>query len=566
MKRFSWLLALFFGVSLVYAQNEKEVIHGISYRVKMSLTKNMQESVDIEITKEGTQLTVKKSVNSKKLQFEAHGVHLSRSMAEKPEINNCTEAIGLIKLDCDFPKPNKKYEYTLVTTKLNSSQQNKSKGQTKRSLLEQDISDQNFLVVVGGRVKISPQTKITQESMPFEHKNWNQFRGPSGNGQALGKSLPIEFSENKNLRWKTTIHDDGYSSPVIWNKQIWVTTASYENRKLYAVCVDLKSGEILHDIKVFDVKSSQLQSKRPNSHASPTPVIEEGRVYVHFGTYGTACLDTETGQKLWERRDLNCYHEVRPGSSPIINDNLLYLIYDGVDKQFIVALDKYSGETIWLKNDRSWKSSKSGMTAKSFATPTIIKHQGKKQLIAPSADYTIAYEPKSGDELWRIRYPDVGMNVASRPIYENDLVFLTTGTSKHLLAVNPSGRGNVTDTNIVWRNHKGIPDISSPLIVNGLVFFTNEGGMVSCLDLKSGKSVWKGRVGGNHWASPIYQAGKIYFFSQEGRVSVISAGVEFKKLAVSDFETRFVSSPAVSNGALVLRSSTHLYCFSQIGN
>ena len=256
MKRFSWLLALFFGVSLVYAQNEKEVIHGISYRVKMSLTKNMQESVDTEITKEGTQLTVKKSVNSKKLQFEAHGVHLSRSMAEKPEINNRTEAIGLIKLDCDFPKPNKKYEYTLVTTKFNSSQQNKSKGQAKRSLLEQDISDQNFLVAVSGRVKISPQTKITQESMPFEHKNWNQFRGPSGNGQALGKSLPIEFSENKNLRWKTTIHDDGYSSPVIWNKQIWVTTASYENRKLYAVCVDLESGEILHDIKVFDVKRS----------------------------------------------------------------------------------------------------------------------------------------------------------------------------------------------------------------------------------------------------------------------------------------------------------------------
>ena len=152
-------------------------------------------------------------------------------------------------MDCDFPKPNRKYEYTLVTTKLNSSQQHKSKGQTKRPLLEQDISDQNFLVVVGGRVKISPQTKITQESMPFEHKNWNQFRGPSGNGQALGKSLPIEFSENKNLRWKAAIHGDGYSSPVIWNKQIWVTTASYENRKLYAVCVDLKSGEILHDLK-----------------------------------------------------------------------------------------------------------------------------------------------------------------------------------------------------------------------------------------------------------------------------------------------------------------------------
>ena len=194
----------------------------------------------------------------------------------------------------------------------------------------------------------------------------------------MGTGLPIEFSETHNLGWKTPIHGEGYSSPVIWKSHIWLTTASFDERKLSAVCIDLNSGQILHDIEVFVVKESELQSKRPNSHASPTPIIEQGRVYVHFGTYGTACLNTETGQKIWQRRDLNCFHEVRPGSSPIINDNLLYLIYDGVDKQFIVALDKYSGETIWLKNDRSWKSSKSGMTAKSFATPTIIKHLRKK--------------------------------------------------------------------------------------------------------------------------------------------------------------------------------------------
>ena len=281
-----------------------------------------------------------------------------------------------------------------------------------------------LLAIVALIVSVYAEDEIVVERAEFKH--WNQFRGPNGNGQVMGKELPIEFSETKNLRWKTSIHDDGYSSPIIWNNQIWLTAASYDDRKLFVVCVDLKSGQILHDKEVFDIERSELQSKRPNSHASPTPVIEDGRIYVHFGTYGTACLDTETGQKIWERRDLNCFHEVRPGSSPIINDDLLYLIYDGVDKQFIAALDKYNGGTHWLKYDRSWKTNKSGMTAKSFATPTIIEHLGRKQLIAPSADYTIAYEPKSGDELWRIRHPEVGMNVASRPIYKNGLVFLTT--------------------------------------------------------------------------------------------------------------------------------------------
>ena len=399
-----------------------------------------------------------------------------------------------------------------------------------------------------------------------DSKYWNQFRGPNGDGLVMGTGLPIEFSETHNLGWKTPIHGEGYSSPVIWKNHIWLTTASFDERKLSAVCIDLNSGQILHDIEVFVVKESELQSKRPNSHASPTPIIEQGRVYVHFGTYGTACLNTETGQKIWQRRDLNCFHEVRPGSSPILDDDLLFLIYDGVDKQFIVALDKYTGETRWLKYDRSWQTSQTGMTAKSFATPTVIEHLGTKQLIAPSADYTIAYEPKTGDELWRIRHPKVGMNVASRPIYKNGLVLLTTGTSKHLLVVDPSGKGNITGKGIVWTSRKSIPDISSALIVNDWIYFTNEGGVVSCLDLSSGNNRWKGRIRGNHWASPIYQAGKIYFFSKEGRISVISSGREFKKLATNEFETSFVASPAVAEDKLIVRSATDLYCFSQLEN
>ena len=410
---------------------------------------------------------------------------------------------------------------------------------------------------------------------------WNQFRGPNGDGKATADGIPIEFNETKNVRWKTAIHDKGYSSPVVWDNQIWVTTGREDGRELFAVCVDLENGDILHDIKVFDVVEPQLEHGDLNSHASPTPVIEEGRIYVHYGTYGTACLDTKTGEKLWERRDLNCDHRVRPASSPIIDEDILFLTFDGVDVQFIAALDKNTGDTLWLqhrkvdsnfedvlrakgvKDIEETKKEKPNDNRKSYATPTIITYQGKKQLVSPAAEVTISYDPKTGDELWRVRHEGWGWNVACRPIFAHNLVYFTTGVEKLLLAVDPSGMGDVTDTHIVWSHRKGAPEIPSPLIIDDLMFMVNEGGVVSCVEARNGNLVWKGRVGGNHWASPLYAGGNIYFFSMEGRVSVISARRAFKLLARNEFDNEFIASGAVAGNALILRSLTHLYCIEE---
>jgi len=186
--------------------------------------------------------------------------------------------------------------------------------------------------------------------LPASEQYWNQFHGPNGDNRALATGLPIEFSETHNIRWKTAIHDRGWSSPVVWGEQIWVTTAREDGKELFAVCVDLNNGRIIHDIKVFDVARPQLEFSDLNSHATPTAVVEDRRVYVHFGTYGTACLDTKTGKKLWERRDLNCDHVNRGASSPIVDGNALFLTFDGADVQFAVALDKNTGETLWLRN------------------------------------------------------------------------------------------------------------------------------------------------------------------------------------------------------------------------
>ena len=313
-------------------------------------------------------------------------------------------------------------------------------------------------------VVASAQDAATKKVHTENKDNWNQFRGPNGNGKSLRTNLPLEFNETNNIRWKTPIHDRGWSSPVVWGKQIWMTTGREDGTQLFAICVDLESGEIIHDIKVFDVADPQLELPDMNSHATPTPIIEEGRVYVHFGTYGTACLDTKSGKKLWERRDLNCDHRVRAGSSPIIDGDSLFLAFDGVDVQFIVALDKKTGSTLW-KRDRgdaamlrpegiadAEEAAIDGKNdnKKAFATPTIIEYEGKQQLISPAAGVTYSYDPKSGEELWRVHHPRRGWDSSCRPIFEHGLVYLTTGIARHLLAVKPSGSGDVTETHVAW--------------------------------------------------------------------------------------------------------------------
>jgi len=415
------------------------------------------------------------------------------------------------------------------------------------------------------------------EQPPNSHAGyWNQFRGPNGDGKTLAK-LPVEFSETNNLRWKTPIHDAGNSSPVIWDDQIWLTTARDDGTELFAVCVDRGTGRIVHDIKVFDIAEPQVEYSYLNTHASPTPVVEDGRVFVHFGTYGTACIDTASGEQVWERRDLHCDHRVRAGSSPIADDDCLFVAFDGVDSQFFVALDKRTGETRWLRRrnvESDWvgtlkaqgadpetvQKEKPGDNKKSYATAQIIEDQGRRQLIAPAAEATISYDPKTGEEFWRVHHFG-GFNVACRPLFSNGLVFFfTSGLTGQLLAVRPDGRGDVTDTHIAWSTAKATPRIPSPILVDDLLFtVTDKGGIARCLQASSGEVVWQRRLGDDHWASPLYADGKIYFPGKRGTVTVISASRAFEKLAQNRLDAEFIASPAVAGNALILRSTTHLY-------
>jgi len=408
--------------------------------------------------------------------------------------------------------------------------------------------------------------------------NWPQFRGPNGDGKSDSRDLPLTWSEQQNVKWKTPIHGRAWSSPVVWGNQVWLTTATEDGRELYAVCVDRESGKIIHDLKLFDVEKPQFAHKF-NTYGSPSPAIEDGRVYVTFGSPGTACLDTTTGKVLWERRDFECNHYRGAGSSPILHGNLLIMNFDGSDHQFIVALDKQTGKTAWRVNRSidfkdlgpDGKPEIEGDLRKAFSTPHVAEFDGKPVLVSQGAKAAYGYEPLTGKELWRVEERTCH-SASSRPVTGFGMVFLPTGWSQgQLLAVKPSWKGEVLDANavetavadsplqLVWKVKKSVSRKPSLLLIGDLLFMIEDGGVATCLDAKTGTEVWRERVGGNHSASPIYANGRIYFLSEEGKTTVIEAGREFKKLAENTLEDGFMASPAVSGKALFLRTKSHLY-------
>jgi outer membrane protein assembly factor BamB len=386
---------------------------------------------------------------------------------------------------------------------------------------------------------------------------WPQFLGPAGDGSSRQADLPLTWSETKNVRWKTAIHDHGHSSPVIWGKQIWLTTATDDGKQLYAVCVDRDSGRIVHDLCVFEVEKPEPIGEM-NTYASPTPVIEAGRLYVHFGTYGTACLDTASGKVLWSRQDLHCNHFRGPGSSAFVCNNLLILTFDGTDVQYLVALDKTTGKTVW-KTDRSTDyANADGDNRKAYSTPIVIDN-GTRQLISCGAYAAEAYNPDNGEEIWKVRYPP-GFSNVSRPLYGQGLLFLNTGFGRpEIWAVRPGGRGDITASHVVWKNKSNLPAKPSSVLVNDWLFCVNDNGVATCLEAKTGTKVWQERIHGFFSSSPLASPGRIYFFDHEGKTTVIETASKLKVLAANQLDDGFMASPAVTGKALILRTKSHLY-------
>jgi outer membrane protein assembly factor BamB len=336
-----------------------------------------------------------------------------------------------------------------------------------------------------------------------------------------------------------------------------MTSATEDGKKLYAICVDATSGKIVHDITVFDI-AEPMFCYPYNSYASPTPVVEEGRLWVHFGSAGTACLDTSDGKILWTRQDLDCNHHRGPGSSPIVFRDLLIVNFDGYDQQYVVAFNKKTGKTVW-KKDRSFDfKTSNGDAKKAYCTPTVIEHEGRLQLISPCAVATVSYDPLTGKELWWVYHG--GYNAAARPLYSHGMVFLSFEGGLKLLGVRPDGTGDVTATHIEWTFKKSTPTRPSQVIVDDYMYLVNDKGVVTCLNAKTGEATWTHRMGGRHTASPIYANGRIYLFGEDGPINVIAANPkEFQLIQSNKLDAGSMATPAVFGDSLIIRTKTHLY-------
>lgn len=399
-------------------------------------------------------------------------------------------------------------------------------------------------------------TALAVAGSAADRESWPQFRGSDGQGHAPGAKLALTWSESEHIRWKAADPGEGWSSPVVGDGRVWITTAREGGHSLCAVCFDLENGKLLKYVQVF--RADALKAVNPmNSYASPSPILAAGKLYVHFGTYGTACLDAGTGAILWQRQDLTLDHEVGPGSSPALWHNRLIIPCDGKDVQYVTALDASTGASVW-KTERSFGGQARPYPPWSSGTPLVVTVDGQDQAVIPGAGAVSAYDPENGKELWSVKY--VGWSVVPRPLYDRGTVYFCTGYDKaSLLAVRPKRQGSAWVGEVAWRLEKNVPNIPSPVLAGDRLFMADDHGTAVCLDAATGREVWSHRLGGTVCASLLNAAGRIYCFDNKGMTSVLAAADEFKILATNRLDSGCMASAAVAGNAMIVRTRKSLY-------
>ncbi|MEM7235903.1 MAG: PQQ-binding-like beta-propeller repeat protein, partial [Planctomycetota bacterium] len=421
---------------------------------------------------------------------------------------------------------------------------------------------------------------FTQLFAEGDSHRWPEFRGPGGQGHSSAKNLPSEWSETKNVVWKTPITGRGWSSPVVENGEIWMTSAietpATEDEKkerlksntgsqplnvagrvsFRAVGCKADTGELIADVELMLKKSPQPVHDL-NSYASPTPILENGRLYCHFGTEGTVCLDTKTKKIVWTNDDLKLAHENGPGSSPILWKDLIIFHCDGSDVQFVAALDKKTGKVRW-KTDRSGKMHAHPQMKKAYGTPLVVEIAGRPQLVSPGADWLYSYDPSSGDEIWKVKYGVLGFSLVPRPVTGHGRVYMCTSFMRsELLAFRFDDKKTPY---IDWRYKKQVPAQPSPLLIDdSLYFVSDKAGVLTCLDAITGKARWMKRIGGNYSSSLLYADGKVFAANRTGVTTVFRPGKEFDLVSKNELDGRIMATPVAVGRALYIRTDKALY-------
>jgi len=404
---------------------------------------------------------------------------------------------------------------------------------------------------------------------------WPTFRGPNNDGifpprlDGTPHGFPTEWSETKNIVWKTPVTGRAWSTPVVMGDQVWITNATPDGKKMYAVCLGKATGKKIHDLLLFENEDPEPLSNHVNGYGSCSPAIDADHVYIHFGSYGTAALDRKTGKKVWERRDLPCRHFRGPGSSVVLHKNLVILSMDGIDVQYLVALDRKTGKKVW-KTPRTTdfgdvepggKIRGDGDFRKSYSTPSFVTLNGVRQLVSPGAKACYGYNADTGKELWKITYN--GFSNAVAPVFiGNKMALINTGLGKaHLLGLRLDDKltGDVTKTHIEWDIFKRIPGRCSPVVVGSKAYFTSESGILSCVNSDKGSIDGYSALKTNFSASGVLADGHLYFADEKGKTFVVKPGLKLEVIATNQLDDGCMASPAPDGKAIYLRTKSHVY-------
>ncbi len=391
----------------------------------------------------------------------------------------------------------------------------------------------------------------------LSQEQWPQFRGPNADAHVVGKPIPSQWSDTRNVAWKIEIPGLGWSSPVVGNGKVFLTTAVPRGAglSLRVMALDCKTGRTVWDREVRAVaKAPSIHIK--NSHASPTPILRDGALFVHFGTLGTARLAASDGAIQWICNELDYPPLHGSGGSPILHEGKLVVVCDGSKNPFVAALDAATGKVAWKK-----MRSVEAKISHSFVTPTLAMVDGKAQIMAPGPNHFAAYDLATGEELWKVLAP--GWSVVPQPTVAHGLVIYNHDyDNPELIAVRLGGKGDVTDSHIAWRLKKGAPSSPSPLLIGDELYFVSDKGIASCVDAKTGVSHWMERLDGTYSASPLFVDGKMLFLNETGLATWMKPGKQFTVLGKNSLPGRTLASPAFVDGAMYLRTDEKLYKFT----
>lgn len=396
-------------------------------------------------------------------------------------------------------------------------------------------------------------------------QNWTHFRGSNLDAHAGVEKAPLQWSDSTNVLWKVPVKGLGWSSPVVFGKQVWLTSAAKDGTEFYTLCFDLETGKLLYEKTLFTSAEPQ-KIHSTNSYATPTPAIENGFVYVHFGTFGTACINTDNFEVVWKRDDMKCEHMQGPASSLLLHNNLLIVHLEGTQDPYVAALDKHTGETVWKSiRPKEFYDPLEPVYRKSYQTPIVINVKGRELLISNSAFMCFAHDVNTGEVVWTMEY---GYDsTVSQPLYYNGLVFVNSGwifednkpffTRQY--AIDPTGKGDITKTHVKWMYQDEVPQIPTPVIVDGLMYMVHDRGMVTCIDAMTANVIWKHELKGNFNSSPVFAAGNIYFFNVKGECTVIKPGNSFQLVSENNIGETVKAVPVFVEDKMILRTEKFLY-------